>query len=1059
MNLNQAAPWHRESWNRFVLDLFPGLLKERVPLVGYRTEETGSYTFRLELIIQGGDGEFQLNYDGLPRPDEAGLFKIEDGCYRVVVPTASSPELEDAEIRCVGEQLRDFIAGRLGDAPASLHWDADLARKWLAIDDWFTEFHLEHPHTYNSGTSQSLRTTNWLDAYTHLRRITLAHIGREPEPPYRLTGIPVNARSQQGRVCPFCLPEGPNIGLIFEVARGASIRDGRVVIDDDSPLGALGLAASSIPFLEHSDSNRILMGVNMVRQWVGKPGEALPLQTHGPFGDYHKTMRAAEGLEREPALVQTGLEPDTPDFWCGRNLLTAFISWDGDGFEDGIVVSESCAARMRTPEPLEPGDKLSHRHGHKGVVSRVLPDDQMPALPDGTPIELIYSVCGLPSRMAHGAVMEAVAGRIAAATGETQIVPPFESPSMDELRQRLRGAGLPEDGMETLTVNGRQLDRRSTVGWVYWGALSHLVREKIHSATAPRTRNGQVFGEQEYEVLAHIGAFETVREQSHTCAVASRGSDTLADRVASGDITHLEPPRAGFVHVLEGLAAGGVGAELKDGRVVFALEEPKGDVLKLAKPVSHPWLPGTSVDALGVAGGLTEYDLLVAANNRLSRMLDGQTPEALAEKAVEHLTARVVDYLDALVHPALLRFQERVLFSGRTVITPGPELTFEELGVADDIAWALFGPLAIRVLGDAKAVEERSAEAARVLDRAMAERWIILYRGIARGPTCMVAFRPRRVPGNALRVHPLACELMNADFDGDQAAVYLPLTDAGQREAGELLSLEGHLKRDSGLIRALHPKMDALVGLANLSRTEEGLAEIEALAGTGVAAPRGFVTRQTVTDALARVLEKDGPHAALATSERLMRRGFDAARTLGLSLSPFLGARLDLPPEPEGDDPDEWQIYSMEVGAALAASADVDSDDWGAANLLMQSGARGSVPQLKQYVGGTGVVLDVEMKPVVVARGWSEGLTPEEIFARVPGARRGLAGVVQEIEAFEKGQKAEFRGYGVLARARNAARPGMVFARAAANGETDPLEDAWSRLFVGLGVEKQDRRG
>ena len=98
------------------------------------------------------------------------------------------------------------------------------------------------------------------------------------------------------------------------------------------------------------------------------------------------------GGETEPALVQTGNEPDNPYFWAGHNMLTAFITWDAHCFEDGIAISESAAQRMACPEPLEPGDKISNRHGTKGVVSQVLPDEQMPKMEDGTPVELIFTI-------------------------------------------------------------------------------------------------------------------------------------------------------------------------------------------------------------------------------------------------------------------------------------------------------------------------------------------------------------------------------------------------------------------------------------------------------------------------------------------------------------------------------------------------------------------------------------------------------------------------------------------------------------------------------------------
>ena len=162
-------------------------------------------------------------------------------------------------------------------------------------------------------------------------------------------------------------------------------------------------------------------------------------------------------LESEPALVQTGCEPRDPHFWTGYNLLTAFMAWNGDTHEDAVVVSESAANRMMLPNRVAPGDKLSNRHGFKGVVSRIVRDEQMPKLPDGTPVELIVSVCGLPSRLNIGQVREAVAGRIAKAEGEPVIIPVLNAPKDDEIRARLKGLELAEDGMEALTLNGDTL--------------------------------------------------------------------------------------------------------------------------------------------------------------------------------------------------------------------------------------------------------------------------------------------------------------------------------------------------------------------------------------------------------------------------------------------------------------------------------------------------------------------------------------------------------------------------------------------------------------------------
>jgi len=102
-----------------------------------------------------------------------------------------------------------------------------------------------------------------------------------------------------------------------------------------------------VPFLEHNDPNRQLMGVNMMRFALAPP-------------------------RPEPALVQTGNEPGAPDFWCGRNLLTAFMSLGADTFEDAVVISESAAGKMGFPHALEPGDWISNRRGAKGALKNNL---------------------------------------------------------------------------------------------------------------------------------------------------------------------------------------------------------------------------------------------------------------------------------------------------------------------------------------------------------------------------------------------------------------------------------------------------------------------------------------------------------------------------------------------------------------------------------------------------------------------------------------------------------------------------------------------------------------
>ena len=1037
MALNPAAPWHRESFETFMQEKLPQLLADRLPLAGYHLESTGTYTCVLKLVLKGEAGEIELVYPDLPQPDHDGVFLVE-GNYRVVVPFPSQPELETAQIHCVGEQLYTFFAAHLGEAPDSLAWDVALARAWLPIDEWMREFH-------RSDTSQYLQTTNWLDRHTHLRRLSLIPILPQP-----LSSEEAITPSQMGRICPFCTPEGPNIGRVLEIAMGTQIRQGRLVIADHRPESALGLSASMVPFLEHDDANRLLMGINMMRQWLAPADPALPAHSSGWLADHHTRLRQGQGPKPEPALVQTGNEPEAPDFWGGYNLLTAFITWDGDAFEDAIVLSASAAERLGYPFPVEPGDKFSNRHGTKGVVSRILPDEEMPQLADGTPVELIFSLCGLPSRMNFGQVREALMGRLARAEGQPAIVPPFSAPGEGELRQRLKQAGLPESGMEVLTLKGQPLAHPSTVGWVYWGRTFHVAQDKIRAATQPDRCQRQ--GENEYRALRAAGALTTVGEFFNTLSTVREEAAGLAARVEAGPIAPAGPPSPLFAGLIQRLAKAGIWAGVKEGALHFGFAPPEGPSLQLARPLPHPWLPQRELTQVGAAEELPEYQALSLANARLERLLDSQAPEPLIEKARVQLEARVGAFFDALLGPAQLRFDGQVLFSGWAVIAPGADLQTDQVGLADEMAWTLFGPLVSRHLGNQKEVAKRSVRATEALDQLMAHSWVIVSRAPATGPTAHLAFHPVRRPERVIRLHPLACELLDADFAGDLAAVFLTLSEEAQREAGARLSLAGHLGRDPGLIRSLGPRMDAVFGLASLSRTAAGHAEMERLAGAAVAADGEIITRRALGDTLKAILERDGIAAALSTAERLMQRGFEIARAAGASMSPFLGESLEHPPAPAGDDQVQWEAYRDEVLGWLSAHRDFDSLDFGSVWLMSRSGARAIPQQLVQFLGAFGTVTDVHGQAVPIRHGWREGLTPAEVYSRVAGARRGLAQALLEMGEMGRVHQHPAAGFGVLARARRSPHPGVVLARAAAQGETDPLTDTDSRLFVGLPV-------
>ncbi len=1010
-SLKYIPTWHKESYDRLLKQTLPELLAMRLPLAGYTVELIEASACQIKITISNGNGDIEASYQ-VPLLDGRGVAQINDESV-VVIPHVMGDDLATADVRSVGERIYDAIDAELGEAPENLPWDATLLRAWLPLDQWFNDFFEQN--------AQKLDQTNWLATQRHLRAVALPN--REK----------LITESHVGRVCPFETPEGPNIGRILRIAVGAEIRDGAIHIIDDSPAASLGMTASMIPLLEHDDPNRLLMGANMMGQWI-------------------------QPSDPEPALVQTGLEPNAPDFWCGRNLLTAFISWGGDTVEDGIIISESAAGRLSYLHPAEPGDKISNRHGAKGVISRILPDDEMPHLQDGTPVELIYSFMGVPGRLNFGQIQEALWGRIVRAEGEPVVSPPFNAPTEEELRQRMKNANLPDNGMEVLMmgVNGPRLEGASTVGWGYWGKTVHLARRKLMGGSdahlyKAREEGLQRQAELEYRALRDSSAFETALETFGTRASRDE-SDGITDRFIQGSLQQSPAPSPRFANLQARLEAAGIKTVLESDSVRFEYAPSSGDSLSLTRPVRHPWLWERELIEIGIFDELSEYTLLVEANARLARMLASSAPTSLVESTTAQLQTRVDDYFETLLTPADLRFDARVQFSGRTLIAPGPEFSLNKIGLADELAWRLFRPHLIRELGDEQTVRTRSKKASETLDEIMVRSWVLINRSPSLTPTAILAFRPVRISENVIRINPLICPWLNADFDGDQVAVFLPITTAGQDEAGKRLSIRGHLARDPELVRSLVPAKEAVWGLASMSITPEGRTEIEKLAP--IPMPNGYLTQAGLEDAMVDLLKEKGIDTVIEAIEQLARIGFDVAKRSGASVSPFIGESLQLPPLPKDDDPEAWRIYADQITEQIAANNHFDDPDMGAHFLTIKCRKRIPQPRVFTLLCATrGVVRGPDGELVIIRNGYKAGLTPEEMHACVVDSREGLARVVQQWEQSEQYALTDGsdQSFNVLARARRAVRPGIVFARAAAIRETDPLVDLDSRLFVGLG--------
>ena len=213
--------------------------------------------------------------------------------------------------------------------------------------------------------------------------------------------------------------------------------------------------------------------------------------------------------------------------------------------EYGVVVDVKVFTRENSHDELSPGvnkvvrcyiaqkrkisvgDKMAGRHGNKGVVSRILPEEDMPFLPDGTPLDIVLNPLGVPSRMNIGQVLEVHLGMAANALGWKIMTPVFDGAHEADIREAFRMGGLPEDGKFRLRDGrtGEYFDNPVTVGYMYYLKLHHLVDDKIHArSTGPYSLvtqqplggkaqfGGQRFGEMEVWALEAYGAAYTLQE-------------------------------------------------------------------------------------------------------------------------------------------------------------------------------------------------------------------------------------------------------------------------------------------------------------------------------------------------------------------------------------------------------------------------------------------------------------------------------------------------------------------------------------------------------------------
>ena len=379
-------------------------------------------------------------------------------------------------------------------------------------------------------------------------------------------------RSNQGT----CINQIPVVEVNQKIQAGDVIADGPATKDGEISLGKNALIGF-MTWEGYNYEDAVLISEKIVRDdvYTSIHIEEYELEARdtklGPEEITRDIPNVNEDLLRdldEEGVIRVGAEVRTGDILVGKvtpkgeteltaeeRLLRAIFGEKAREVRDtslrvphgeyGIVVDVKVFTRENSNNELSPGvnkvvrcyiaqkrkisvgDKMAGRHGNKGVVSRILPVEDMPFLPDGTPLDIVLNPLGVPSRMNIGQVLEVHLGMAAKALGWKVMTPVFDGAHEEDIRECFRMAGMSEDGKIRLKDGrtGEYFDNPVTVGYMYYLKLHHLVDDKIHArSTGPYSLvtqqplggkaqfGGQRFGEMEVWALEAYGAAYTLQE-------------------------------------------------------------------------------------------------------------------------------------------------------------------------------------------------------------------------------------------------------------------------------------------------------------------------------------------------------------------------------------------------------------------------------------------------------------------------------------------------------------------------------------------------------------------
>lgn len=262
----------------------------------------------------------------------------------------------------------------------------------------------------------------------------------------------------------------------------------------------------------------------------------------------------------------------------GRVVGVKIFSRDqGDKLPAGVIKTiQVSVAQMRK---IQVGDKLAGRHGNKGVISTILPEEDMPYLPDGRPVDMILSPLGIISRMNIGQILETHLGWAASKLGYRASIPSMAGPVEGVIRDELVKAGLPEDGKMHIYDGrtGRMFEQKTTVGVIYFMKLSHMVEDKIHMRSigpyslitqqplgGKAQFGGQRFGEMEVWALEGYGASHTLQEMLTIKSDDVQGRAKTYESIINGEEIRAPHLPESFKVLLSEIKGLGLNVELQE---------------------------------------------------------------------------------------------------------------------------------------------------------------------------------------------------------------------------------------------------------------------------------------------------------------------------------------------------------------------------------------------------------------------------------------------------------------------------------------------------------------